>query len=176
MAGKLPLLFVSLKLRERREETEALGGLIQSSSPSISILWMLEVMGLKEAMWDIFDEYFWGNYLLNQNQTSVHSFPWQWKAMGASGQANSLVSGTNIYILWYLLSAFVTTECIDRGARQQTAYVQVTSMKASIFGSPGSDHCSSCQELSYHPRNYTSTSRADSNSASTSREGKAGDL
>lgn len=112
------MLFVSLKLRERREETEALGGLIQSSSPSISILWMLEVMGLKEAMRDIFDEYFWGNYLLNQNQTSVHSFPWQWKAMGASGQANSFFfPGTDIS-LWYLLSAFVTTECIDRGARQ----------------------------------------------------------
>lgn len=59
---------------------------------------MLEVMGLKEAMRDIFDEYFWGNYLLNQNQTSVHSFPWQWKAMGASGQANSFFFLVLIYL------------------------------------------------------------------------------
>lgn len=57
---ELPLLFVSLKLQERREETEVLllGGLIQSSLLiSFTSFWMLEMQALKEA---IIDEYLEG--------------------------------------------------------------------------------------------------------------------
>lgn len=145
------------------------------SSPSISLFRLLEVLGLKEAMWDIFDEYLGGDlFVKTPNQTSVHSFPWHWKAMGASGQANWLVSGTDISCGSYCLL-------------QQNAYIGGPDRGQPICKwLPWKPWFSVVQDLiiAVLAKNWLTipetatlfTFRADSNSAGTSREGKAGDL